>query len=112
MGCCTPTSQMPLNLASMAAWSGVEESGAKDGFSGQMPESRSATMMPRPELALPPNCFCQTPLEPSRPRNLGVETVSAVRTSTGQTFETPGVFESLAAWDLVSLAEKPLNATE
>ena len=38
--------------------------------------------------------------------------VSPVRISTGQTFRTPGVWASFAAWDLESFAEKPLKATE
>lgn len=84
---------------------------ANAGFSGQMPESMTPTIMPAPAWLGPPNCFCQTPVEPSSPRNRGVLTVSALRFSSFQTRSTLGDFSSALTWLAVRLAVKPLKET-
>src|SRR6476620_6887841 len=93
-----PASQTPWNFAAMATASGRGSlSGAKLGLSGQQPVSRTPTMTPSPAWLTLPNCLFQTPLPPSRPRNLGVDTVSAVKMASFQTLSTPGVDLSRAA---------------
>src|SRR5690349_2968438 len=72
-----PASHVPCHLEAMTAASGRGSgSGAKLGLSGQKPVSSTPTITPSPAWAGSPNWVFQTPLDPSRPRKAGVETVS------------------------------------
>ena len=107
-----PASQMPWNFAAMAAASGRGSlSGAKLGLSGQKPVSRTPTMTPSPAWLTLPNCLFHTPFLPSRPRNLGVDTVSVVKMASFQTWSTPGVDFSRAASLAVIFMAKPFIVT-
>src|SRR5688572_6593768 len=111
-GLVCPGSHTPWNLPAITPASGRgSDSAAKLGLSGQKPVSMTPTTTPRPALRSLPNCFCQAPPLPSRPRNFGVEMVSSGRTSFFHTLTTPGVLASLAACTPVSCAPKPLRAT-
>ncbi len=58
----------------------------KEGFSGQMPVSRSPTTMPDPASLWEPPCCFQTPRLPYMPRNFAeLMRASGVRASTGIT---------------------------
>jgi hypothetical protein len=107
-----PGSQTPCHFAAIVAASGRGDgSGAKLGLSGQKPVSRSATITPSPACFTLPNCFCHTPLAPSRPRNAGVETVSALNVSFFHTCRTPHVCARRVASDADSFRATPFNTT-
>jgi hypothetical protein len=76
--------------------------------SGQMPESTSPMMMSSPACWNPPS-WSHRPPGAVRPRNVGVDEVSALRVSAGDTATTSLSAASLFAWAAVSRAAKPLN---
>ena len=88
-------------------------SGANDGLSGQMPESRTPTTTPAPAPRAPvPPSRSQRPPGLLRPRNAGVLVVSSFRFSSLTTARTPAVRASRAASPAVIAAAKPLKVTE
>ena len=72
-----------------------------------MPESTIPMMIPSPALLTPPSCS-HSPPAASSPRKAGVEDVSAVRSSSGETARTPAVVAIVLACAAVSFAAKPL----
>ncbi len=106
----SPGGQVPVNpgyvVRSVCLSSGTP---AKDGFSGQMPESTRPTTTPCPARVGPPTRF-QKPLSPPRARASEPADPARCSTRLGSTARTSECSRSEATWSLVSETANPLRA--